>query len=211
MAQGNPSTPKRPKGLKPLNPAVKGMIDAAFQMHKQGNLAQAEILYHKVLQMEPGNPFSLYGVGAIAVVRGEMEKAVPLLKKSMANGYHHEASYTHLGIALQTLGRMDEALAVYRMGKKLDPKNPRYACNTSVLLAQQGDPTAALEEAMKAIKLAPTFVPAYVNAGTFLQSLERYEEAAVMFEKILQLDPNHDTARQSFEAMRRVIVAKNLR
>ncbi len=210
MAQANPATPKRPKGLKPLNPAVKGIIDAAFQMHKKGNLAQAEILYHQVLQHEPGNPFALYGVGAIAVARGEMEKAIPLLKKSMANGYHHEASYTHLGIALQSLNRFDEALAVYRMGKKLDPKNPRYPCNTSVLLAQQGDPEAALKEVLKAIKLDPAFVPAHVNAGTFLQSLERYEEAAAMFEQVLQLDPNHVPARQALAAMRKLIVARSL-
>jgi tetratricopeptide (TPR) repeat protein len=210
MAQSTPATPKRPKGMKPLNPAVKGMIDAAFQMHKLGNLAQAEILYHQVLQHEPGNPFSFYGLGAIAVVRGEMEKAVPLLTKAMANGYHAEASYTHLGVALQTLGRLDEALEVYRMGRKLDPKNPRYPCNASVLLAQQGDPEAALKEVQKAIKLDPAFVPAYVNAGTFLQSLERYEEAAAMFDKVLQLDPNHAPARLSLDAMRRTIVARSL-
>lgn len=208
MKKDNQKT--RPAPRKPSGMHIQGLMDSAYRMHKMGDHGQAELLYRQILQVEPGNPFSLYGLGTIAMARGEMEKAVALLHQSALNGYDAETVYTHLGIALQTLGRVDEALDVYRVGMKADAKNPQYPCNISVVLAQKGDHEGALKEARRAIKLDPTFIPAYVNAGAFLQALERYEDAAGMFEKILQLDPNHDSARQSLEAIRQVIVAKSL-
>jgi tetratricopeptide (TPR) repeat protein len=125
------------------------------------------------------------------------------------NGYAAETVFTHLGIALQASGRTDEAMNVYRAGRKAEPKNPRYPSNMAALLAQQGDPEAGLVEAKRAIKLDPAFLPAYVNGAACLQALGRVSEAAEMFEKVLQLDPAHEQAREALEAARRVMVARS--
>ncbi len=172
-------------------------------MHKMGNLSQAEFLYLQVLQDEPGNPFSLYGLGTIAMSKGDMEKAIGLLRQSVTNGYHAETAYTHLGIALQVAGRMDEALEVYRLGTKADPKNPRYPANSSVVLSQKGDLEGALKAAKHAIKLDPAFAPAYVNAGAFLQMAERIPEAILMLEKAVELDPENANSRESLLALQK--------
>lgn len=193
-----------PKRRAKSNPYVQQIMDAAYAQHKAGNLPQAEMLYNQILRDEPGNPFALYGLGTIALVRNQMEKAADLLQQSLINGYAAETVFTHLGIALQASGRTAEALNVYRAGRKAEPKNPRYPANIAVLLAQQGDHEGALEEAKRAIKLDQAFAAGYVNAAASLQALGRLEEAAQMFEKVLQLEPDNTQARESVVAIRRL-------
>jgi superkiller protein 3 len=202
MAQGSPSSPKKSKPRPSQNLQLKAMLDSAYNIQKQGNFAQAEVLYQQVLKAEPGNPFSLYGLGSMALQRGELAKAVQLLKQSVANGYHAAATYTQLGIALQTLGRLDEAAEVYRLGIKADPKHPGYPANLSVVLSQKGDLDGALKTVLRAIKLDPAFVPAYINAGGFLQTMDRIPEAIQMVEKALALDPANAEAKVTLGQLR---------
>jgi tetratricopeptide (TPR) repeat protein len=179
------------------NPYTQKVLDAAYKMQKQGNLQQAELFYHQVLQDEPGNPFALYALGTIAISRQDFEKAIPLLRESISNGYHAETTYSHLGIALQSTGRYVEAVDLYRAGFKLDPKNPRYPSNIAVVLTQMGQLDQALVEVERAIKLDPGFASAYLNAGGILQSMGRRSDAKRMFEKAAQLDPNNQDARNA--------------
>ncbi len=180
-------TPKAPQ----KDPAAQGLIDAAYHQQKLGNVTQAEILYRKVLGREPGNPFALYALGTCAMQRGDFKGAIPMLRMALAQGYVHETVFTHLGIALQTTGGLDEALEVYRVAASGDPKNPRYASNAAVIHAMKGDLDAAIAEARKSLKLAPTFTPNLVNLGFYLQEKGDLAAAAETFEKVLSLEPDN--------------------
>ena len=195
---------KKPRGgvgVGPRNPYTQRALDSAYKMQKQGNLQQAEVFYHQVLQDEPGNPFALYALGTIAIARQESEKASPLLQESIANGYHAETSYSHLGIALQSTGRYQDAIDLYRSGAKLDPKNPRYLSNIAVVLTQMGQPDQALAEIQKALKLDPKLAPAYLNAGGILQAMGRRSEAKTMYEKAAHLDPVNPEAHNALRRL----------
>ncbi len=195
---------KQPRGGtagRPRNPHTQRVLDAAYKMQKQGNLQQAELFYHQVLQDEPGNPFALYALGTLAISRQDFEKAIPLLRESISNGYHAETTYSHLGIALQSTGRYQEAVDLYRAGFKLDPKNPRYPSNIAVVLTQMGQLDQALAEAERAMKLDPAFASAYLNAGGILQSMGRRADAKRMYEKAAHLDPANQDARAALRRL----------
>lgn len=191
---------------KTANPYVQGIINAAYNQQKLGNRAQAEVLYHQVLREEPGNPFALYGLGSLALHAGEMPKAVELLQGAILNGYREATAYSHLGIALQTSGRLDEALETYAAGLRKFPKDPSWVNNTAVVLAQKGDLEGALREARLVIKNFPGDLRAYLNAGQFLTELARYEEAEAMFRKVLELEPEHIQARAALVSVERMRV-----
>jgi Flp pilus assembly protein TadD len=194
--------PKRPFRK---DPATLGLIDAAYRLQKAGSLNQAELLYRRVLTAEPGNPFSLCALGTIALLRGEHVAAVAQLRQALAQGYTHEPVYTHLGVALQAVGADQEALELYRTAHQQDPKNPSYLSNISVVLAHQGRTEEALAAAQQALALNPRFAPACVNAGFHFQTLERFEEAAQMFERALLLDSGNDSVKAALVALRRTM------
>lgn len=208
----NPAKPARKpsKAAKasPSRLATVQMLDAAYAMQKAGSLQQAEILYHKVLGIEPGNPFALYSLGTISMARGEIAKAIPFLKQALLNGYNDETVLTHLGIALQSTGHGAEAMKLYEAARKIHPKNPRYPSNMAVIKAQAEDFEGALELCRKAIRLDPSFTAAFVNAGFALQGLQRLPEAAEMFEKALALEPANTTMQQALVAVRQVLATQ---
>lgn len=191
------------------DPATLGIIDAAYRLQKAGSFQQAELLYRRVLIAEPGNPFALCSLGTIALNRGEMENAAGFLGQALAQGYDHDTVYTHLGIALQALGRDGDALEVYRQGLRKHPKNPGYLSNISVILAHQGQPEAALAEAEKAIVLDERFASAHINAGLFLQTLGRLPEAAQRFERALSLEPENVNVREALTAIKHKIALES--
>lgn len=199
----NPTPPRFRK-----DPATVGLLDTAYKLQKAGDFQHAELLYHQVLSAEPGNPFASCSLGTMAMNRGNFASAVPWLRQALATGYTEETVYTHLGIALQALGRVDEAMEVYQVALKQDPKNPRYYSNIAVALAMSGDPEGGLREVQRALSLDPAFVPAYVNAGACLQSLGRIPEAIQMLEKALSLDPKHTEAEKTLGELRRLLAAK---
>ena len=187
------------------DPAIQGVIDAAYRLQKAGSLEQAELLYQRVLASEPGNPFALYALGTIALRHGNAEAAVVQLRQALDQGYDHETVYAHLGIAFQALGDEQSALAVYRQALAKDPRNPRYLANAAVILAQQGHTEEALAETRKALALDAAFGPALVNAGFFLQTLGRLDEAARMFEQALAGEPANAQVRDALQALRQKI------
>lgn len=184
------------------DPATLGVIDAAYRLQKAGSFQQAEILYRRVLGAEPGNPFALCALGTIALRQGRMEDAIGFLGQALNQGYDHDTVYTHLGIALQTLGRDQEALEVYQRGLRRHPKNAGYLSNIAVILAHQGHPEAALAEAEKAISLDGRFTSAFINAGFFLQTLGRLPEAAQRFERALSLEPDNAAVKDALLAIK---------
>lgn len=207
-----PTKRPNPRDVKPRlfqkDPATVGILDSAYKLQKAGSLQQAELLYQKVLGAEPGNPFALYALGTIALNRGDAGTAVPLLRQAWATGYTHETVSTHLGIALQSLGRLDEALEIYETASKLDPRNPRFHSNAGVALAQKGDHQGALQRVQVAMKLKPKFAPAYLNAGMFLQSLGRLVEAVDMFERCLRLEPDNAEAQEALRSVKQKLAVE---
>jgi Flp pilus assembly protein TadD len=191
---------------KAANPYVQGIINAAYNQQKLGNRSQAEVLYNQVLKEEPGNPFALYGLGALALHAGQLAKAVELLQSAIQNGYRDATAYSHLGIALQSSGRLDEAIGVYAEGLKRFPKDPSWVNNTSVVLAQKGDLEGALRESRLVIKNFPKDLRAYINAGQYLTEMGNLADAEAMFRKALDLEPEHIQARAALESVGRLRV-----
>ena len=77
-------------------------------------------------------------------------------------------------------GKAKIGLELYELWLRHHPTDPlRYAAyfNYGTLLSQAGHPDQAATAFVDAIRLAPTFLPAYINAGLALERLGRLSEA----------------------------------
>jgi Flp pilus assembly protein TadD len=128
--------------------------------------------------------FAILGV-AVLVTRGA--PGSPAIRRALTN-YNY-------GRALQSEGRTEEAMALYRLVLELDPANAGAHTNLGVLCAERGEREAALLHFRAAAESAPDEPRNHANLGAELATQGRTAEAIASFERALELDPRDAGAR----------------
>ena len=122
----------------PDESSIRAALQAGMAHHDAGRLDEAAKIYSEVLAGSPGRPEPMVLLAAIAHAAGRPAEAVGLLTRAIAifpqNGaYHHR-----LGLALEELGRVDEALVAHANGIALgDTPGARAGFARSFALAQR--------------------------------------------------------------------------
>lgn len=69
-----------------------------------------------MLEQDPNNSFMRYALAQAYAGGGRLEEAVTAYRELMAKNPDYVAAYFHGGQALEKLGRVEEARAVYQQG-----------------------------------------------------------------------------------------------
>ncbi|MGB7597517.1 MAG: tetratricopeptide repeat protein [Gallionella sp.] len=93
------------------------------------------------------------------------------------------------------LGRLQEALQVYRKALHLLPTDAQLLLNMGIVLEQTGDLRAALERYDLALTHHPGFASALLNRGALLIRLGRLEEALDNNRRLVELHPESEHAQ----------------
>jgi Flp pilus assembly protein TadD len=107
------------------------------------------------------------------------------------------ADHSNQGYGHQQQGRLDEAVACYRMALNLKPDCPEAHNNLGTALAQQGLLEKAVQCFRKALGFKPDYPDAYTNLGTALQQQGLLQEAIACFRIALDLQPESPEAHNS--------------
>jgi predicted TPR repeat methyltransferase len=99
-------------------------VELAMETHRNGYLAEAEMLYGFILQTVPHHPAALHNMGMLHQQRGDKAKAIEYFCRATVAEPTQSKSKTLLGIAYSALGRVGEAADVYRRWLREDPENP---------------------------------------------------------------------------------------
>lgn len=83
---------------------------------KQSEWAQREGMFLQVLEIDPDDTLANYGVGSIAVEKGDWEKARLHLEKVLAADPKYSVAYLALGKTYKALKLTDEARATFNTG-----------------------------------------------------------------------------------------------
>ncbi|XP_064621757.1 stress-induced-phosphoprotein 1-like isoform X2 [Lineus longissimus] len=84
-----------------------------------------------------------------------------------------------------------DAIECYSQGIKLDESNHILYSNRSAAYCNVGKYVDALKDAEKVVSLKPDWPKGYSRQGTALQYLKRYEEAKLVYDEGLKLDPGN--------------------
>ena len=162
----------------------------AVTLDQGGNLPAAMAAYREVLAGEPGNVDALFLLGRAHCMCGEFERGAELLRKAARAAPKYGQAHNLLGMALNRLGRREEALASFAHATDADPANAMAFANRADVLADLGRQAEAIVHYDKAVALDSRNVAAWCNRGSALQALGRDAEAVDSFGKALMLDPN---------------------
>ena len=90
------------------------LLQAAIREHQAGRLAAAELAYQQILRDDPQHPLALHYLGLIAMQSENFDLAQDLIAESLAANPSELRAVENLGQVLRTLGRIDDAVALYR-------------------------------------------------------------------------------------------------
>ena len=197
MAKKTRNIPKQ-KGASPkLREQAQTTILQALALHRQGQLAQAQSLYEKVLNVIPGQFDCLHLLGVIAYQTERHEDAVELIAKAIAANPHSAEAHVNLGLALRGVKRLDEALASCDKALALKPgcADAHYIRGNTLKELRRLDD--ALADYDRALALKPGYADAYYNRGNTLEELHRLDDALASYDSALALKPDHTEAHNN--------------
>ena len=203
---------------KPSQPAaaVAGTptIEDALGHHRAGRLAEAEALYRRILESDPGNIDAAHFLGVLAYQRGDLAQAAERISAALARNPANAPAQNNLGNVLDAQGRHDDALRCYLEALALEPDYADARSNLAAALARRagaGGTAAAearaqvdagnahqdagrLDQALacyeRSVALAPHLTAGYLNAGSSIAQLGRPRDALPWFTKALALEPD---------------------
>jgi len=101
-------------------------------------------------------------------------------------------AYNNSGMLLRTLGRVDEAVAMYEKSSAIAPRNTVPLSNLYwTHLFFRKDPPAAEDAARRAVNLGPEIALYHHMLGYTLAAQARFEEAVAAYKKCVGLEPRH--------------------
>jgi len=100
-------------------------------------------------------------------------------------------------------GNYERAIEYYTYATEMDPKNHVYFTNRAMCYGQMKKWDKSLRDSDKAIALNKSWEKAWYRRGMALMALGQPKEAMEAFQTCMQLKPDNDEFKKSFDAARR--------
>ena len=170
----------------PNHPVILQLLGVV--MCQAGDLSQGIDYLQRALKNGGDSPDLRHNLSKALIAVGRTEEAVTL------NGGGNEASNSAQlqrmqADALKAEGRIDEAVWAYEDIVAEHPKDFETWNNLGNARHERGDLEGALTALHEARQIDETSTLVHTNIGRVLVSLDRYEEACIMFEKAALLAP----------------------
>jgi tetratricopeptide (TPR) repeat protein len=153
-------------------------------------------LWQHTIEVTEKNAMAQFNLARALSDQGLLSEAEAHYRKAVEIDPQFFSAQVELGNFLQSQGRPDEAVTVYRQAMRgyrraseRDPQFAPYHTNLGAALHGLGRQEEALDEYRKVVELDPTNVPAYYNLGKLLGDLGRPQEALKVYRRSIELDP----------------------
>ncbi|MHC4456695.1 MAG: sulfatase-like hydrolase/transferase [Planctomycetota bacterium] len=159
------------------------------RLMKHQRLEEARVLCEQLLLQRP----DYYGIhralGQIADLKGETQKAIPYMLRSLQLNPNQADLHNHLAMILASQNSHAEAIDHFIKSVELNPNQigPHFAW--AGILEQQGKLNEAAAHYTAILDIEPTTFSAHNNLGSVLLRQGKYEEAAAHCTRALQLNP----------------------
>ena len=168
-------------------------LDIAIEHHQSGRIDEAEALYRRILEVDPGHPGALYLLGGIAYQNGDLAEAFALIDEVLRDEPADPDAQHLLALINQRLGAGADALAAVERALALNPNYPHAWSTQGNLLREAQRPADALASYARALAFHGAFAPAeaaalYRNRGLAQIALGRPADALAEFDAAIAHD-----------------------
>lgn len=172
------------------------MVQQGLAHHQAGRRAEAEALYRRALQRDPGNPAVLALLGSLLMDTGDggATEAVELCTKATRLAPNVAQFHHALGTALANLRRFPEAIGAFRRAIQCHRDYADGHAGLGRALASVGQLDEAIASFRTAMTLKPNFAPAYVDLASALRRAGKLDEAVNVATRATEFDPRSGKA-----------------
>ena len=167
----------------------------AFDLHAAGRFAEAETLYARVLEVEPGYPDALHLSGILLGQTGRLEEGLARIAEAMARRPDSAEYRLNYGNLLRAAGRIGEAMEACRRAHALGA--PQAADVLADLLLDHGtrclngrDPAAAEAAFAEASPLRPGDLRILTGLADARFDRQDWGGAVATYRAVLALSPS---------------------
>ena len=176
------------------NNAVEEMMNAAIEQHQQGNLAQAESFYRKVLDLKPDHADCLHLLGLLTSQNGQFEQAIELINKAIEHKPDASVYYNNLGVTYFNQGNYKDSVFACNNALKITPDFVDAYYNLGNALFKLGQFEDAAVSYQKVLNLNPGHIDSQFNLGNTYKELQNLDLAISAFKKTIELNTKHADA-----------------
>jgi Flp pilus assembly protein TadD len=102
--------------------AFSELLRAAIDLHQQGALAQAELRYRELLEVEPESAVAYNNLGGLYLQQNKLTEAIECFQRALEYHPNYVEALHNLGHVFQTQGRQVEALVCYNHASRFEAR-----------------------------------------------------------------------------------------
>lgn len=180
----------------PAELSVTDALTIAVKLHRAGHLGDAEVLYRRILEVEPRHPDALTFLGMVSMHRGKTDTAVVLIEQALEIEPQEADRHNNLGNVLLAAERVDDAMRAYETAIELEPRHAAAHNNLGIIYRARRRYQDAAAAYQRAIEIDGANVEAYNNYGNLMSALGHTREAILAYSKALTLRPDDVKTRK---------------
>ncbi len=175
---------------------AQSLDSSAYEVHEAvgnlrlvtGDVAESEAAFRAALAIVAESPDALIGLARALADGGEPDESGRTLERAIMVQPRYAASHTEYGTLMLRLGRPQDAILAFQRAADLEPDNAGALNNLGAAYLNAGDFARAAEAFSRSLAIEP-HRSSYSNSGVGYYYSGRYEEAAGMFRKSVELTP----------------------
>jgi tetratricopeptide (TPR) repeat protein len=184
---------KKAEALAPLDARSRFTLAMAYVVLRQRRWARPEL--EMLAAADPRNPLYPYWLARLEYDEEHYAAAVEGFRRALAVDPGYLKAYDNLGLALDALGRYDEAIQsgqeALRLNRARASHSPWPALNLGLVLMRLDRLDEAEALFRESAREDPRFAPAPYQLGVVLEKKGRNAEAAAALGEAVRLDPRY--------------------
>ncbi len=186
-----------------LDPAnTDALYDLATMFRVLRRYDEALQVLERLRHLVPGDFQVLADIGRCLSGLQRFAEAEAILRRALEGLDDANTHYT-LGLVLDRLGRLPEAMAEYQRALERDPNHKDALNNLGVSFVRQGRLDQAAGQFERLVATDPDNADAHTNLGAVFLTQGSHDLAAREFRAALQINPDHVLAREGLRKIQR--------
>ena len=149
----------------------------------------------------PTSPMIYTNIGHVHMKLGQLDQAINSYQKALKLKPQSPEILFNLGAIFHEQGKLEEAATYIDNSLELRPDFPAAYPLLSKIQRELGHPDMAAACLIKLLEYTPRSIDTLFELGNLLAAHQDYTNAAIYFNRILDIDPNNDSAHHAIAAL----------